>query len=239
MGKKPQPWKAPAADPDVQTDFFFAQDARDPRAQGQGPCEADHDEPLTPRASRLTCTVVYGANQSQRWCSCSRCGLRVGSWPKIGHTGKYNVTPNPGVVAKAISLQKNRGLPVSKQVMDALIKEVEAERSWKASVMTEKLDSSNHSSTASHTERPPAAAPATPVAHTPANTPRNPRSTAAATDCPDTLVTRHIVFESKPATIHQTATLAGLPSAYSLLITETSHTTATSKEQPGVQARCE
>ena len=38
MGKQAKHWLPPAEDPDVKVKLFFAQDAHDPRALGDGPC---------------------------------------------------------------------------------------------------------------------------------------------------------------------------------------------------------
>jgi len=209
MGKQAKPWLSPAEDPDVKVELFFAQDARDPRALGDGPCQAEHEHPLTPRATEHTYPIEYGANQWQRWASCAICGLRVGSWPKHGYTGKSNTQRNPTVVTKACLLLKAKGMPPSKKIMDALISQIEAE---------EKLASSRPTSTRDGGESPTAEMFTTPP--TPKHSAESRRSTRTVTDFPEGLIPKHLNFEAEPPTLNRTPSQTSVHSAYSRVSSE-------------------
>jgi len=208
MPKQARQWKSPANDPDVKTELFFEQDARDPRSLGDGPCGAEHEQPLTPRASKNTYPIEYGSNQSQRWASCARCGLRVGSWPKHGYTGKYNTLRNPAVVAQACLVLKARGTTPSKKIMDALIAQIEAE---------EKLGADKKNSTRDGGEHPPTEMFATP------RTPKaSPRSPAQSSFTKDFLEPKILIFESQRPTLERSPSQTSVHSVYSRVGSETS-----------------
>ena len=130
MPPKRREWTHPRDDSKVRMDLFISQDQKDPRAQGLGPCKEKHQKPLSPRASQADFPMEFGANQYQRWAHCQKCGLKVGSWPKDGYTGKHNAQVNPTVVERALALMLARGESPSRKKMDALIKLVEAEEKY-------------------------------------------------------------------------------------------------------------
>ena len=130
MPPKRREWTHPRDDAKVRMDLFISQDQKDPRALGLGPCKEEHRKPLSPRASQADFPMEFGANQYQRWAHCQRCGLKVGSWPKDGYTGKHNAQVNPTVVERALALMLARGESPSRKKMDALIKLVEAEEKY-------------------------------------------------------------------------------------------------------------
>ena len=211
MPKQAKQWTSPANDTDVNTELFFAQDARDPRSLGDGPCQAEHEQPLTPRASKHTFPIEYGANQWQRWASCARCGLRVGSWPKHGYTGKNNTLRNPTVVAQACLVLKARGTTPSKKIMDALIAQIEAEEKLRADTKESTRDGGDH---------PPTEMFATP--RTPKASPEPSGNTKTTTDCTDFLAPKILIFESQRPTLERSPSQTSVHSDYSRVSSETS-----------------
>jgi len=99
----------PAADDKLKLDMALAQsqDPRDPRAQGKGPCESLHREPLTPRATQAPWSAKLKGNPYGRWMDCSKCGLRLMYWPAVGYSGKHRKQTNPEIVREALIELKN------------------------------------------------------------------------------------------------------------------------------------
>ena len=93
----PKPWKPPMDDETLDHDRAEGADQDDPRSQGQGPCEAQHRLLLEP-ADLVKEMANWGGNAYARWAECPVCAVRLGYWPKRGHTGKHRTQVNQCVV---------------------------------------------------------------------------------------------------------------------------------------------
>eukprot|EP00969_Alexandrium_andersonii_P037097 1625853-Alexandrium_andersonii.AAC.1 len=95
-----KPWTHPAKDQTLDLEKFKAQDPDDPRALGEGPCGEMHLEPVTVTDSNPN--MKFSGNNYARWCDCKTCGLRLATYPKHGHTGRYSRRTNPAIVREAL-----------------------------------------------------------------------------------------------------------------------------------------
>ena len=124
----PKKWVHPMADDSVDKEYFKHQDMLDPRALHKGPCGGEHAVATLEDMPR-TAKTVFNANKFSRWADCNTCGLRLGFWPKQGHTGKYTKQVHPKVVEEALKrvAQAGRWDTCTKKLMDGLIQTIEGE----------------------------------------------------------------------------------------------------------------
>ena len=92
----------PAQDKTIDVNLFHAQDGLDPRCCG-GPCQQRHLRPAKPHGEDLPALEFreWSGNRYARWVDCRRCGLRLGTWPKLGYTGEKRAQVDPRWVLRA------------------------------------------------------------------------------------------------------------------------------------------
>ena len=124
----PKIWVHPIADTSIDKEFFKPQDPQDPRAQHQGPCGAEHTTASLEDLPR-TGKTIFNANRYSRWADCNTCGLRLGFWPRQGHTGKFTKQVHPKVVEEAMRrvMEMGRWDTCTKKLVDGLIQTIEGE----------------------------------------------------------------------------------------------------------------
>jgi hypothetical protein len=122
-------WKHPADDERFDPTLYIGHSEQDPRACGAGPCGKQHlvaliDSKTDPKA------MLFNGNQAARWVDCATCGLRMGTYPFKGYTGKFMVDVHPTIVAEALSriLETNKWNDCNKKLVDGMIKIIEGER---------------------------------------------------------------------------------------------------------------
>ena len=88
----------------------------------------------------------FGGNQQGRWLDCKNCGVRLGYWPKRGHSGKYRTQVHPEVIWEAFIRLQNKEIAVEKKSVQASITAVEADLKLHAQQLQQKKKEESRSS---------------------------------------------------------------------------------------------
>ncbi len=122
-------WTHPADDERCDASVYKSHSEKDPRAIGAGPCEDKHLLALGGSKTH-PCGMLFNGNQAARWVDCATCGLRMGTYPFRGHSGKFMVEVNPTIVAQALSriMEMNKWNECNKKLVDGMIMIIEGER---------------------------------------------------------------------------------------------------------------
>jgi hypothetical protein len=122
-------WKHPADDERFDPTVYIGHSETDPRACAAGPCGDQHLDDLIDSKADPT-AVLFNGNQAARWVDCATCGLRMGTYPFKGYTGKFMVDVHPTIVTEALSriMEMNKWNDCNKKLVDGMIKIIEGER---------------------------------------------------------------------------------------------------------------
>jgi hypothetical protein len=136
-------WKHPADDERFDATAYKSHNDKDPRSLGAGPCENKHLVALVDSKTDPN-DMLFNGNQAARWVDCATCGLRMGTYPFKGHSGKFMVEVHPTIVAEALSriMVMEQWNACSKKLVDGMIKIIEGERQVDAVVTATSVRSS-------------------------------------------------------------------------------------------------
>ena len=129
-------WVPVDTDRALDHQLFAEVDVEDPRYLGEGPC-VDHPHVIRGQNLSFTDTCKWGANGAARWIECKTCALRLGYWPKVGHTGEYCQQLHPEIVREALNLAPPLH-PLTNKTMKLYIQQVVTARKLWATGLPDK-----------------------------------------------------------------------------------------------------
>ena len=122
-------WIHPADDERCDSTVYRNLNEKDPRAISAGPCADMHL--LEHGGSKAhPGGMLFNGNQAAHWVDCATCGLRLGTYPFKGHSGKFIVEVHPTIVEQALDriMKMNKWNECNKKLVDGMIMIITGER---------------------------------------------------------------------------------------------------------------